>query len=210
MRTIVAILSLMTLVMSSNAQNLNGKWKGSFSGPCGDMGLSYTFKVVADSLTGSVTSMMGTLPIVGKVDGKKFSFTVDVNGQTFTDTGILEGDSILLQSPLMEKPIVLKRVPEESKINGKWLGKVSGPQGEFEITFVFKVDGNKLIGKNSTAMGENDLTNGIVNGNEFSFDVNMGDMKINHKCKYLENHTIDMKVDFMGQDILMKLTRATN
>jgi len=210
MRTSVAILSVILLAMNSYAQSLDGKWKGSFSGPGGDMELFYTFKVVGDSLSGSVTSMMGTLPIVGKVDGKKFSFTVDVNGQTFTDTGILEGDSILLQSPLMEKPIVLKRVPEEPKINGKWLGKVSGPQGEFEITFVFKVDGNKLTGKNYTAMGENDLTNGVVNGNEFSFDVEMGEMKINHKCKYLDNDTIDMQVNIMEQDIFMRLTRVTN
>jgi len=210
MRTIIAILSLMTFVVSSSAQNLNGKWKGSLSGPNGNVDLFYTFKVDADSLSGSVTSMLGTLTLEnGKVDGNKFSFSVNVNGQVVNDRGILEGDSIKLYSPMMEEPIVLKRIKEESKIDGKWLGKVNGPQGEFEITFIFKVDGNTLTGKNSTAMGESDLTNGVVNGNEFSFDVDMGEMKINHKCKYLDDDTIDMQVDFMGQNMVMKLTRVT-
>jgi hypothetical protein len=57
-------------------------------------------------------------------------------------------------------------------------------------------------------MGEIDLTNGVVNGNDFSFDVDMQDMKISHKCKYLDDDSIELKADVMDQEMVMKLTRA--
>ena len=104
--------------------------------------------------------------------------------------------------------MVLTRVKEESKIDGKWIGTASSPQGDMELTFTFKVDGEKLTGKNSSAMGEIDLTNGIVNGNDFSFDVDIQDMKINHKCKYLDDDTVEVKANVMDQEMVMKLTRA--
>ncbi len=102
----------------------------------------------------------------------------------------------------------LSRVKEESKINGKWIGNISSPQGDMELTFTFKVDGNTLTGKNSSAMGENELTNGIVNGNEFSFDVDTGGMIIKHKCKYLDDDTIDVIAIVMDNEMNMKLTRV--
>ena len=210
MKTLVTVLLLIALGITSNAQNLNGKWKGKMTGPNGDLDLLYNFNVHADSLIGDVTSVMGTLPLEnGKVNGNEFSFTVNVNGQVFSDNGVLEGDIIKLSSPMRDEPMILNRVNEESKIDGKWIGKVAGPQGEFEITFTFKVDGDKLTGKNSSTMGENELTNGVVNGNEFSFDVDAGGMIISHKCKYLDDDTIDANVKVMDQDIVMKLTRIT-
>jgi hypothetical protein len=57
-------------------------------------------------------------------------------------------------------------------------------------------------------MGETELTRGIVNGNDFSFDVDAGGMIIKHKCKYLDDDTIDVTVNIMDQDMVMKLTRT--
>jgi cytoskeletal protein CcmA (bactofilin family) len=188
---------------------IDGKWMGKFNGPQGDVNLTFTFKVDADSLSGNVSSDMGTLPIQnGKVNGNKFSYEIDINGRIMSNTGVLEGDTIKLSSPRRDQPMILTRIKEESKINGTWIGKVSGPQGDFELKFTFKVDGNKLTGKSSSSMGEVDLTNGIVNGNEFSFDVDAGGMTIGHKCKYLANDTIEVNADVNGQEMAMKLTRA--
>jgi hypothetical protein len=108
-----------------------------------------------------------------------------------------------------QKSSVNKAIKEESKINGKWIGKVSGPQGDFELTFTFKVDGDSLKGTNSSAMGEAELTNGVVNGNDFSFDVDAQGMTISHKCKYLDDDTIEVKVNINDQEMVMKLTRVT-
>jgi hypothetical protein len=70
-----------------------------------------------------------------------------------------------------------------------------------ELTFTFKMDGDKLTGKNSSVMGEIDLTNGVVNGNDFSFDVDLQGMIINHKCKYLADDSIEVKL-MVGSDML--------
>ena len=210
MKAYITFLLLLVLSISGNGQKLDGSWKGTMTGPNGDFELLFTFKVDADSLSGNVTSEMGSILLEkGKVNGNEFSFDVNVDGQIISNTGILEGDSIKLSAPMMEKPLLLSRVIEKSKIDGRWIGKVTSPQGDLDLTFTFKVDGDQLTGKNSSSMGEIDLTNGIVNGNEFSFDVDLDGMKISHKCKYLDDDSIDVKAAVMDQDIAMKLTRVT-
>jgi hypothetical protein len=209
MKTRIAFVLLMMLGITCSAQNIDGKWKGKMTGPNGDMDLLFTFKANADSLSGNVSSEMGTLPVEnGKVNGNEFSFNVNVNGQVFRNTGVLDGDTIKLSSPGRDEPVRLSRVKDEAKIDGIWKGKVSGPQGDIELTFTFKVDGNKLTGKSSSSMGEMDLTNGIVNGDVFSFDVDAGGMTISHNCKYLPDDTIEVKANVNGQEMPMKLTRA--
>ncbi|HVO73756.1 MAG TPA: hypothetical protein VMT35_07010 [Ignavibacteriaceae bacterium] len=209
MKIYVTILLSLVLGITGNAQKLNGNWKGKMIGPNGDFELFFTFNASKDSLTGSVTSDMGTLPLEnGKVNGNQFSFDVNVEGQVISNTGVLDDDTIKLNASVMEKPMELTRVMEKSKIDGKWIGKVSGPQGDVDLTFTFKVEGDKLTGKNSSSIGELDLLNGVVNGNEFSFDVDLQGMRINHKCKYLDDDSIDVKAEVMDQNILMKLTRA--
>jgi hypothetical protein len=209
MKSCITFLLLLVLSIAGNAQNLDGSWKGTLTGPQGDIELVYSFKVDAAVLNGGVTSAMGTLPIEnGKVNGKEFSFDINVNGQVFSNTGVLEGDVIKLSAPMMNKPVELTRVVEKSKIDGKWIGKVSSPQGDIDLTFTFIVDKDKLTGKNSSAMGEIDLTNGIVNGTDFSFDVDMQGMKIVHKCKYLADDSIEVKAEMMDQVMDMKLKRV--
>ena len=209
MKTIITVLLLLVISITSNAQTLDGSWKGTFSGPNGDMELVFTFKVNADSINGNVTSEMGTLPIEnGKVNGKNFSFDVNVNGQVINHTGVQDGDTVKLNFPWMDEPMVLNRVKEESKINGKWVGNVSGPQGDMELTFTFKVDGDTLTGTDSSSIGVIELTNGVVNGNDFSFDIDLQGMKIDHKCKYLDDDTISVIANVMDQEMNMKLTRV--
>jgi hypothetical protein len=215
MKTCITLLLFLVLSISGNTQTLDGSWKGTMVGPNGDMELEYSFKVDAGTLSGSVTSPMGALPIEnGKVNGNEFSFDINVNGQVFSNTGVLEGDVIKLSAPMMDKPVELSRVVDKSKavdkskIDGNWIGKINGQQGEMELKFTFKVDGDKLTGKNSTPMGEVDLSNGVVNGNDFSFDVDMQGMSIVHKGKYLDDDSIEIKVNGMDQEMVMKLTRA--
>jgi hypothetical protein len=210
MKTSITVLLFLVLSITSNAQQLNGSWKGKMSGPNGDIELVFTFTVNADTLSGDVTSEMGSLPIEnGKVNGNELSFDVNVNGQVISHTGVLDSDIVKLSFPWMEEPMVLSRVKEESKINGKWIGKVSGPQGDMELTFTFKVEGDTLIGTDSSSIGVIELTNGIVNGNDFSFDIDLQGMKISHKCKYLADDTIDVIANVMEQEMDMKLTRVT-
>ena len=193
----------------AEASKIDGKWAGKFNGRQGEVDLTFTFKVEADSLVGNVSSDMGTLPLEnGKINGNKFSYDIDINGRIISNTGVLEGDTIKLSSPRRDQPMILSRVKEKSKIDGTWIGKVSGPQGDFELTFTFKVIGDTLTGKSSSDMGEAEITDGLVNGDKFSFDVDAGGMTISHKCKYLPDDTIAMKADVNGREMDMKLKRA--
>jgi hypothetical protein len=78
-------------------------------------------------------------------------------------------------------------------IEGKWKTSIEGPDGKMEITFTFKVDGNVLTGSVGSPMGDLPITNGKINGNEFSFDVDMGGNPMPHKGT-LDGDTIKMKI----------------
>ena len=209
MKTFTAVLLILLVSLVADAQKLDGIWKGTRSGPNGDFELTFTFKVMGDSLGGEISSQMGTLPLEnGKIHGNQFSYDLNFNGQSFGSTGILDGDIVKISGSRRPEPMILHRVVEESKINGAWLAKVQGPQGDMELTFTFKVAGNTLTGSDSSAMGSIPLTNGVVHGNEFSFDIEMQEMKISHACKYLDDDSIDMKVNISGQEMDIKLKRV--
>lgn len=56
--------------------------------------------------------------------------------------------------------------------NGKWTAEVpSRMGGTMTSTFTFKVDGTKLTGTVSSQMGDAEITNGKVDGDNISFDV---------------------------------------
>jgi len=209
MKSFAAVLFILLVSLVADAQKLDGVWKGTRSGPNGDFELTFTFKVKGDSLGGEVASQMGTIPLEnGKIHGNQFSYDISFNGQSFSNTGVLEDDVVKITGSRRPEPMILHRVTEDSKINGTWLAKVQGPQGDMELTFTFKVEGNKLVGTDSSAMGSIPLTNGVVQGNEFSFDIEMQEMKISHKCKYLDDDSIEMKANVMEQDMIIKLKRV--
>ena len=79
-------------------------------------------------------------------------------------------------------------------IGGKWKTSMESPQGSMELTFVFKVDGAKLTGTVSSPMGDIEISNGKVNGNEFSFDIDVMGNTMPHKGK-LDGEVIKLKVD---------------
>jgi hypothetical protein len=88
-----------------------------------------------------------------------------------------------------------------SDIDGKWNGKIAGPEGDMDLTFTFKVSGDTLTGAVETMMGEMPISNGKVNGSEFFFDVSFGDMAIRHWCKASAD-SILMKYTGMQADTL--------
>ena len=103
-----------------HAQNINGKWKGEMQGPNGSMELIFNFKVSGDTLSGTVTSPMGELPMSnGKINGKTFSFDVNANEMIINHQCTVMSDSISMKVPGMpggeDMAIILKRVPELNK-----------------------------------------------------------------------------------------------
>jgi hypothetical protein len=73
-------------------------------------------------------------------------------------------------------------------IAGTWKGTASGPNGNLERTFVFKVEGSKLTGETtSQMMGKSTIENGNVDGDNVSFSITgkFGDneVKLTYKGK---------------------------
>jgi len=104
----------------SSAQDINGKWIGQMQTPNGPMDLTYSFKVSGDSLTGTIESPMGELPISdGKINGKSFSFDMNVGEMTMNHQCTVMGDSISMKMPGMpggeDITTILKRLPEIKK-----------------------------------------------------------------------------------------------
>jgi hypothetical protein len=111
-------LAFFLAVTIAHAQNIDGKWKGEMQSPNGAMDLTFNFQVAGDSLTGSVESQMGEIPISnGKVDGKKFSFDISFNDMTINHQCTVMGDSISMKVEGMQgepTEIILKRVSESN------------------------------------------------------------------------------------------------
>jgi len=57
-------------------------------------------------------------------------------------------------------------------VTGKWVAETEGRNGEKRtMTFDLKSDGSKLTGKVSSRMGEREITEGKVSGDDVSFVV---------------------------------------
>jgi hypothetical protein len=101
------------------AQGIDGKWKGQMQSPNGAMDLTFSFKVSKDSLTGTVESQMGEMPIInGKVNGKKFTFDISFGEMTINHQCTFMTDSISMKVPGMDgesTEMFLKRVPAVKK-----------------------------------------------------------------------------------------------
>ena len=81
-------------------------------------------------------------------------------------------------------------------ISGKWETTLEGPQGSIELTFTYKVDGTTLTGSVSSPMGgDEEIKNGKVNGNEFTYEVNMMDNTMKYSGK-LEKDVIKLNMKF--------------
>jgi hypothetical protein len=78
-------------------------------------------------------------------------------------------------------------------IDGIWKANIQGPNGDMELTFVFKMTDGKLSGVVRTPNGDTEITNTKVNGKEFSFDVSFNEMTIKHNCTLQQDDTISMK-----------------
>lgn len=91
------IFTLLLLIggAAASAQNaIDGNWKGTRETPNGNFEINYTFKVEGTELTGIWKTQFGEAKIEkGKVDGKKFTFSISFNDLTINNTGELTSEN---------------------------------------------------------------------------------------------------------------------
>jgi hypothetical protein len=90
MKTVLAAI-FMFVSVSLFAQNpIDGNWKGSVETPNGTFEMEYILKVDGANLTGVWKSQFGETKIEnGKVDGKKFSYSISFAEMTINSTAEL-------------------------------------------------------------------------------------------------------------------------
>jgi hypothetical protein len=79
------------------AQNtIDGNWKGTRETPNGTFEVNYTFKVDGNVLTGTWKTQFGETNLEnGKIDGKKFSYSISFNDMKIDYTGEVVSDNEL-------------------------------------------------------------------------------------------------------------------
>jgi hypothetical protein len=84
-------------------------------------------------------------------------------------------------------------------ITGKWAGTIVAPDGsDIAVTYNFKVDGEKLTGTADSPQGSVTIDDGKVQGDAFSFKVNVSGTDYPHTGKIYAD-SLAMDIDFGGQ-----------
>lgn len=96
-------------------------------------------------------------------------------------------------------------------VTGSWSSEMKTPDGNsFPLTFTFKQDGATLTGTVQGPQGSAiDISNGKVDGGNFSFDVSFNGMTIHHNCTVTGDDEIKMTTksdnpDFPGMELTLK------
>jgi len=120
MKTKILITVALTLTFSAAFAwfaGMDGKWSAMLKGPDGTVfPITYDFKTDGTKLTGTLTSSIGTFPIVdGVIKGDSLYFTADMKNMQIKNKGkyFATGDSISLRVGNKGTHTNLKRVVEK-------------------------------------------------------------------------------------------------
>jgi hypothetical protein len=88
---------------------------------------------------------------------------------------------------------------------------MESPNGPVDLVFSFKADGDTLRGTVESPMGELPISKGTITDSTFYFEVNAGEMTIQHQCTFMTD-SISMKVPGMmgGETMELMLKRVTD
>ncbi|UFH56959.1 hypothetical protein [Spirosoma sp. KNUC1025] len=98
-------------------------------------------------------------------------------------------------------------------LGGKWQGGISLPDGNtYPVTYEFTLNGSQLSGKATAEGPSKTISEGKVNGVDFSFSITDDDGQlIPHTGKYFaEGDSISLNVTYQGSKLHATLKRAKN
>lgn len=80
-QALLALVMTIGLSASAFAADVTGKWVGNVETPNGPIELTYEFKAEGETLTGTVGSAMGSLPLAkGKIAGAVLTYEITLEG----------------------------------------------------------------------------------------------------------------------------------
>ena len=84
-RAVLALVMTIGLAATAFAADVNGKWVGNVETPNGPIELTYDLKADGETLSGTVSSAMGSLPLnKGKIAGNVRTYEVAIENAVIT------------------------------------------------------------------------------------------------------------------------------
>ena len=84
----------------------------------------------------------------------------------------------------------------QTKIDGNWKGTRETPDGTFEVSYTFKVEGKTLTGMLKAQFGEFPLENGKIDSNKISYSITFNGTTVNSTGEILNENEILIKNEF--------------
>ena len=117
-RGLLTLVVGLAMTSAALAGDVSGRWVGSVDTPDGPLELTYDLKVDGETLTGTVTSAMGSVPLSnGRIAGAKLTYDVRIEMGTITHDAMVNdsGDEIAIKATgdWGTTEYVVKRVAEE-------------------------------------------------------------------------------------------------
>ena len=100
-RVLLPLVMIVGLAASAFASDVTGKWVGNVETPNGPIELTYELKAEGETLSGTVASAMGSLPIAeGKVVGDTLTYKVTLENGVITHEAKVNaaGDQITIKA----------------------------------------------------------------------------------------------------------------
>ena len=89
--------------------------------------------------------------------------------------------AIVIFISLLNLAFVNAQEQDSTNIAGVWKGMSEGRMGPTGLTYDFNVDGSVLTGTMEGTMGKRQITDGKIDGDSFSFNVNLNGEIIRHE-----------------------------
>ena len=97
MKHILSFLLLFACYTALAQNPIDGNWKGTRETPNGTFEVNYTFKVEGNVVTGTWKTQFGEAKLEdGKIEGKKFSYTISFNEMKLSSTAELINENEIL------------------------------------------------------------------------------------------------------------------
>jgi hypothetical protein len=94
-------------------------------------------------------------------------------------------------------------------LTGKWSGAIKTANGDFPVSYNFKVDGDKLTGVAGAAGNSIPITDGKVDGVNFSFNLDFNGTMLKNTGKFYGD-SISINVDYSGTNMHGTLKRVVD
>lgn len=92
-RVITSVIAVLAVATTAFAADITGKWVGNVDTPNGPIELTYEFKADGETLTGSVSSAMGTVELTnGKIAGDTLTYEVQIETGKITHEAKVNAD----------------------------------------------------------------------------------------------------------------------